>query len=677
MWTSTRRFLLPLLGFTALSLGLFKVLGVQAATKYVSPTGTGTACTQGSPCALSTANSQVVAGDVVYLAAGTYTTNIAPNASGTGWAPGTRITYIGDPVTPSNVVLTNPGILRKSYITIRGMKYTPECTIQTPTGATTAIKGDSIVACELDGGFSLEGVQQSIVVDCTASGAGGQININTAFTGTGATDFIDANRDTIQRVRALRTLTSDRSIFKIGHDQVVPDNGGLTPIYGCLIDRFHLEITQGVGSNTNIPIEIRGLQTSTVRNSYFGCVNIGQGGIAGMRPIYNRERVVGNVWDADTFYAAGPTGASMMLDATGDASLARSGDNNYTNCVFRNESVNGEIIFESGIRSDTLISCQFVGRSLTALGISRVHTKPEEAPNATGVSYFNHCTFATFTAGQNAVEVSYQNGWDTTGRIKFDNCAFYKPSSSGSAAPIYYRFPGAYARSNVEANNNAYINWTSTTNQGDRSIRWQEGGVTTYSRPGVGTAWYNATNTDGTSGWAGLTSGGTAATTGGWGGPAFTDTSSYANFNSLPTASSQALLTRGTDCADIGALQLTAAPGAPSAVTSLTANPTSLYRADISWDAPSGCGGGPVTEYQIVLSQTTPTEGNFTTLNRLSPPIPAQPGVRQGVTAFICPGYTYYISIRSRVGTGAWSSISTPVPLTSSTVPSSEPCEVE
>jgi len=40
---------------------------------FVSPVGAGTACTQAQPCTLATALSQAIAGDTVYLAAGTYT----------------------------------------------------------------------------------------------------------------------------------------------------------------------------------------------------------------------------------------------------------------------------------------------------------------------------------------------------------------------------------------------------------------------------------------------------------------------------------------------------------------------------------------------------------------------------------------------------------------------------
>ncbi len=54
---------------------------------FVTPTGSGTACTQAQPCALQTALAQAASGDDIYLAAGTYT--------GTGDAVVTIVNSIG------------------------------------------------------------------------------------------------------------------------------------------------------------------------------------------------------------------------------------------------------------------------------------------------------------------------------------------------------------------------------------------------------------------------------------------------------------------------------------------------------------------------------------------------------------------------------------------------------
>jgi hypothetical protein len=68
------------LGITALLVaGLFMLLGMtartagaDAGTLFVTPLGSGTACTQAQPCALQTALTQATDGDTLYLAGGAY-----------------------------------------------------------------------------------------------------------------------------------------------------------------------------------------------------------------------------------------------------------------------------------------------------------------------------------------------------------------------------------------------------------------------------------------------------------------------------------------------------------------------------------------------------------------------------------------------------------------------------
>jgi hypothetical protein len=65
-----------------------------AGTYYVSNTGSGTTCSSGSPCALSYANTNAVAGDIWYLKGGTYSltgNGIDPDNNGTNAS--TMITY--------------------------------------------------------------------------------------------------------------------------------------------------------------------------------------------------------------------------------------------------------------------------------------------------------------------------------------------------------------------------------------------------------------------------------------------------------------------------------------------------------------------------------------------------------------------------------------------------------
>ena len=111
---------------------LILIPGINAATYWISPTGTatwtncqseiplsGTAC-----CSLSTANSNAAAGDTVMMRGGTYTTSyISPSNSGVSEYE--RITYKN--YENENVIIynTNYGILinNKSYIEVKGINF--------------------------------------------------------------------------------------------------------------------------------------------------------------------------------------------------------------------------------------------------------------------------------------------------------------------------------------------------------------------------------------------------------------------------------------------------------------------------------------------------------------------------------------------------------------------------
>ncbi|MGQ9709378.1 MAG: right-handed parallel beta-helix repeat-containing protein [Anaerolineae bacterium] len=62
------------LGLTLILLaGLHTARALTATDRFVKPTGSGSACTQATPCALQTALSQATDGDTIYVAAGVYT----------------------------------------------------------------------------------------------------------------------------------------------------------------------------------------------------------------------------------------------------------------------------------------------------------------------------------------------------------------------------------------------------------------------------------------------------------------------------------------------------------------------------------------------------------------------------------------------------------------------------
>jgi hypothetical protein len=103
----------------------------QAGDYYVSPNGAASwaNCQSATPlsgtaaCSLSTANSNAVSGDTIYLRAGTYTSGIAPSRSGTAAARITYRNYGGEvaTLTASTAISLNG----KNYITVTGINAGP------------------------------------------------------------------------------------------------------------------------------------------------------------------------------------------------------------------------------------------------------------------------------------------------------------------------------------------------------------------------------------------------------------------------------------------------------------------------------------------------------------------------------------------------------------------------
>ena len=81
---------------------------VQAATRYASPTGSGSTCSLASPCSLATAQSQAVAGDTVSLRGGTYSGALSwGSRSGTNGNPIIYAGYPGETVTVQMQIALN------------------------------------------------------------------------------------------------------------------------------------------------------------------------------------------------------------------------------------------------------------------------------------------------------------------------------------------------------------------------------------------------------------------------------------------------------------------------------------------------------------------------------------------------------------------------------------------
>ena len=111
----------------AVVVALCSASAVTAAEHYASPSGSALwneSTDIDTPCSLGTANTNVCAGDMVYLRGGVYSSYITP--SGTGLSDQERIvfrSYKDENVTVSGTRYAIH-LVRKSYITVEGIDFT-------------------------------------------------------------------------------------------------------------------------------------------------------------------------------------------------------------------------------------------------------------------------------------------------------------------------------------------------------------------------------------------------------------------------------------------------------------------------------------------------------------------------------------------------------------------------
>ncbi len=186
------------LGITALlAVGLFMLIGstartagADAGTLFVTPLGSGTACTQAQPCDLQTALAQAADGDILYLAEGTYTGAGEEVVKIThsihvygGWDGAPAGPLVRDPAVH---VTTLDGQAQRRVVYVHG-DITPTLDSLTITGGNASSATDD--PCIGGGIFSLDA--SSVIQHCTiisntgsitpaTSGAGGGIYLSRA-----------------------------------------------------------------------------------------------------------------------------------------------------------------------------------------------------------------------------------------------------------------------------------------------------------------------------------------------------------------------------------------------------------------------------------------------------------------------------------------------------------------
>lgn len=129
-------------GVLVAALGLW-ALAAEAATYYVAPSGSGTACTQAAPCALGTGLSQAGAGDEVVLQDGVYDAVIETRANG--------VTVLAEHRHQAIVRSTSAkrlALIQHSDTTLRSIRFDGLHTLDAGKGALVVVKATDHIVIE-------------------------------------------------------------------------------------------------------------------------------------------------------------------------------------------------------------------------------------------------------------------------------------------------------------------------------------------------------------------------------------------------------------------------------------------------------------------------------------------------------------------------------------------------
>ncbi len=610
----------------------------QSADLYVSPSGSGTACTPGSPCAMSQANAAVKAGDVVRLAAGTYTTAIAPATNG---AAGSRITYLGSLANPASTVVPTT-TLTKRYVSMKGVRVAGSFGMDA-TSTTQYAQFDSIAWCIVDNDFGLNQAKDCVAYRVDVVSGRGHFSLNVPSTPVAS--FTIPERNIVRRCN-----------MWLGEDQtygfhVVQIRGA----QNCIIDsnRVNIVLSSAIAGETD-PFIAFYMKWCTFRDNRWTVRNNHS-----LPHLFRwRDSTMFNRVYRDTILMSGNT---CRFAPSSSGSWEGSTDDNYFEGLYVKSScipADVALFYQNGTRRDTLRNCVVIdsmGKAMTMLGIE------------TGASLIDHCTFVG-NSRYGVVEFpcgvgTFGDLWPSSGSLRFTNNLIYGISAgtSGTNAAISWQFSSA--TNALTSNNNLYY---MPTVGGGNSIRY---GINTaspvFSAPGTGGTFYGTYGEDGNS----------LSTN-----PMFAN-ASFTNFDPRLQDGSPAI-GAGTDGLDIGA---TFGNGSdqipPGQVNDLRVTVVADRNAMLAWTAPGDDmqSGSQVAQYEVRYSTSSFTAANFASQPLApEPAITVGPGGTQGyaLTA-LTPGQNYWVAMRSRDDAGNWSFVSNVVQFTASVNDLTPPAAVQ
>ena len=608
---------LPGIGF---ALGLLIVPALARATTYdVSPTGSGSACTPGSPCALSTANTNAGPGDVIRLAPGSYSSSLSPSRNGTATA---RITYVGNLANPASTVVPSSTI-RYRYISIKGLRFVNDFGFDR-VSETQYAQFDSVGWCEVANTLSLDQAKDCIAYKVNVTSGNGRLSLAAPSTPVAAFTIPERN--------VVRRCTMYLGYAQTTGNHVVLIRGA----QNCTIDSNQVWITMA----PNITAE-----TDPFIAFYMKWCRFADNRWT-VRSEHNadhlfrwRDSTMFNHCYRDTILMSG---YNMRFAPSSSGSWPGSTNQNYfEGLVLKNSCAPHDVglFYQNGSRQDTLRNCvviDSIGKAFQCLSVEQ------------GPMLVDHCTFAG-NSRYGAVDYpcgigTFGDSWPPGGALRFTNNIIYSTQVAGGGADADVNWQFSASTNDITSNNNLYyVPGQANT----RAIRYGiNTGATTFSAPGTGQPFNLAWGEDGSSK---------------WGDPAFAN-ATYTGFDPHLKTGSPAI-GAATDGTDIGALSFQGGPDTtpPAAVSNLSFFRLYDNSAILSWTAPGDNGmSGTVTQYELRWSASPITTANFASATLVSPqPIPAAGGFGQTyVLLNLTPGVKYYVALRAVDDAGNWSPIS-------------------
>lgn len=614
-----------------------------AVTYSVSPTGSGTSCTPGSPCALSTANANAQPGDIISMAAGTYSTAPIPARSGTS---GAAIEYRGNPSNKNSVVVPKIYVDGKDYITYRYFR------VNGGTSGGLRVDGVSVgwkmAGLTVLGDYMLAGVDNG-AIDSVAVYPGvvnGALAYNYFTFGGGACPLNGGGAISNTVVRAcsvyVRSIGGHQYCFTA--DPLCKLWGGMKTNVSFINNKFLIVMAPGSDPANKRGLYLGNFQSSTFRNNKWTLIDSANvcAYSTGCITARIRDHFLSNTFTNDSFFVKG-SGAPFYLSSQGEPNdRTTEGRNKWKDCYFKSTN-GGSFDFSWGVRGDTVQGCVFASDAYRSEpGVLRTGSV-----NGSGLTtVIDHNTFYTTvpaaTNSMGALVVDMSN-WESNAGLKVTNNIFYRPNtgSTSTSSAAYFE---AYSGMPYTFNNNLFAYYAGSTKSinGRYNCPSCAGGL---SPPGTSGTWYQGTGQDGASR---------------YGSPSFQD-SSFTSFDPRLRAGSVAI-GMGTSGSDVGAIPYAVVGpdvNPPAAVTNLATSMVSDQNLALTWTATGDDGlSGNATAYDMRRSATPITAANFA--SGLSIPLssPGPSGSSQAtVISALTPGSTYYFAIKVQDEAGNWSAL--------------------